>query len=459
MDPFSAGGRSLDTNLLILRSLFAIDSRTNLPISTQYLLTTDGQGGLAWEDIFTNISTYSATIGAGIGYLPSSINTLTNAMVATSSISGSGFSTLSTTIGNGGIPGSITGLNLFSTTQGLGQAGYISAPSFYSSLAGLGTYGYISSTGLAQTVLNSLAANYDISTPTASTNLGLTNLGYISSSQLASTTQGLGLLGFISSMQLQSSILGLGKFNYISTASLTSSIQGIQSLVSLTTQSTIDGLGTYGYVSSQTFLSATQSLIRNINVDRAGNLVVYNANVTISSLQSLSFMSSFQESTLTFVGTNGPVAASTVGRDLYFSTAQLQFNAHSNYIVSSSRITLDVYPNFLFCYMNLTNNTTVVPLSTFLTYKGDPMLETTNNAWMVASGFTSGTSNAFQVPLKMSLAGSNITGNYDEQYVLTHRLVNALSSNLMGGLTNSNVNIYMASTNSVFVSIQNNLAY
>jgi hypothetical protein len=42
--------------------------------------------------------------------------------------------------------------------------------------------------------------------------------------------------------------------------------------------------------------------------------------------------------------------------------------------------------------------------------------------------------------------------------VLTHRLVNALSFNLSGGLTNTNVNIYMASTNSVFVTMQNGLA-
>ena len=74
---------------------------------------------------------------------------------------------------------------------------------------------------------------------------------------------------------------------------------------------------------------------------------------------------------------------------------------------------------------------------------------------MVASGFTSGTSNSFQTPLKMSINGANIYGNYDEDYVLTHRLVEALSFNLSGGLTNSNVNIYMASTNSVFVTMQN----
>jgi len=459
MDPFYQGGRSLDTDLLILRSLFAIDSNTNLPIPTQYLLTTDGQGGLTWEDTFTNISTYSASIGAGLGYLPSSINSLSNSLITVSSINGTGFSTLSTSIGNGGIPGSITGINLFSTTQGLGTGGYVSSATLLSTLDGLGTYGYVSTAGLAQTVIKLFTASYDLSTQTTSTNLGLTNLGYVSSSQLNSTVQGLGIIGYVSSSQIQSTILGLGKFNYISSAALTSTFQGSRDRIFLTSQSTIIGLGTFGFVSTQTFLSATQSLLRNINVDRAGNLVVYNANVTISSLQSLSFMSSFQQSTMTYSGNNGPITASTTGRDLYFSSALLHFDAHSNYILSTTRITLDIYPNFLFCYMNLTNNTTILPLSTFLTYKGSPLLNTTNNSWMVASGFNSGTSNAFQVPLKMNFLGTNITGNYDEQYVLTHRLVNGLSSNLLGGLTNSNVNIYMASTNSLFVSLQNNLSY
>lgn len=458
MDPFSPNGRSLDTDLLILRSLFAIDSNTNLPITAQYLLTTDGNGGLKWEDIFTNMSAYSSNSGGGIGYLPSTINSFSTSILSMSSIQGTGFSTLSTSIGNGGIPGSITGPQLFSTTVGLGKYGYVIMPSSISTLDGLGTYGYVSSAGLAQTVINLFNANYDMSTPTTSTNVGLGSFGYVSTSQLTSTLQGAASIGYVSTSQLQSTVLGLGKFNYVSSAALTSTFAGARGAIFLTSASTINGLGTLGYVSTLTFLSATQSLLRNINVDRAGNLIVYNANVTVSSLQNMGFLSTFHTSSLLFKGTNGPITASTTNRDLYFSTAQLQFMNHSNYITPTTKITLDVYPNFLFCYMNLTNNTTVLPFSTFLTYKGSPMLDTTNNSWMVASGFTSGTSNAFQTPLKMSIAATNIYGNYDEEYVLTHRLVNALSFNLSGGLTNSNVNIYMASTNSVFVTMQNGLA-
>ena len=454
MDPFSQTGRS---DLVILQSFYAIDSNTNLPITARYLLTTDGKGGIIWEDIFTNMSGYSSNINSGIGYLPSTVNGFSNSIVSMSTIEGTGFSTLSTNIGYGGIPGSITGPQLFSTTQGLGTYGYTSSLSLQSTLKGLGTYGYVSTAGLAATVVNLFNTNYDMSTPMTSTNVGLASFGYVSTSQLVSTVQGLTNVGFVSSTQLQSTVLGLGRFNYVSTAALTSTFVGSRTAIFTTSQSSLVGLGSLGYVSTLTFLSATQGLLRNINVDRAGNLIVYNANVTVSSLQNMGFLSTFHTSSLTFKGTNGPITASTTGRDLYFSTAQLQFTNHSNYITPTTRINLDVYPNFLFCYMNLTNNTTILPFSTFLTYKGSPMLETTNNSWMVASGFTSGMSNSFQTPLKMSVAATNIYGNYDEEYVLTHRLVGGLSSNLSGGLTNSNVNIYMASTNSVFVTMQNGL--
>ena len=121
MDPFIQNGRS---DVVILQSFYAIDSNTNLPITARYLLTTDGSGGIIWEDIFTNMSAYSSNINSGIGYLPSTINSFSNSITFMSTIEGTGFSTLSTSIGYGGIPGSITGPQLFSTTAGLDKYGY-----------------------------------------------------------------------------------------------------------------------------------------------------------------------------------------------------------------------------------------------------------------------------------------------------------------------------------------------
>ncbi len=128
MDPFALNGRSLDTYLVIFRSLFAIDSNTNLPVSSTYILGTDGLGGLNWQDIFTNISSYSGLIGAPIPYLPSTIYSFSSQLLTLSTITGNTFSTLSTQdayqfstlstmIGRGGIPGSITSQELQSTVS------------------------------------------------------------------------------------------------------------------------------------------------------------------------------------------------------------------------------------------------------------------------------------------------------------------------------------------------------
>ena len=453
MDPFAMNGRSIDTDLLILRSLFAIDASTNLPISSLYILATDGQGGLSWQDIFTNISSYSGITDAGVGYLPSTINYINDTLNTASSVNGTTFSTLSTSIGYGGVAGSITGPQLFSTTFGLevytstlvlnsltstitginnGSAGY--APQTISTNIGLGTYGYVSSPTLQSSIMSTM--NW-MTSSLRSTVVGLGTASYISSSQLQSTVNTLGLLGYLSSTQLQSTVTGL-------------SYQ-----VALTKTSTIDGLGTYGYVSTQTLLSSTGALIRNISVDRAGNLIVYNSRVSISSLESFAFLSSFHNSSLTYKGVNGPTMASTTNRDMYFSTANLQLASHSNFLTSNTSVTLDVYPNFLFCRLNLADSTQFYPISTMVQYGRNILLQTTNVSYMMASGLKEGQSNAFQQPFRMTLKGSDIAGKNVNDYVLVHRIENCLSSNLTGGFTNSNINVYMASTNSVYVTMTN----
>jgi hypothetical protein len=73
--------RSLDTQSIILRTMFALDPDTNMPISTNYVVTTDGIGGLQWLNPFTNLS----TAGTGVGYLPSTLNSLTSNLSSLSS--------------------------------------------------------------------------------------------------------------------------------------------------------------------------------------------------------------------------------------------------------------------------------------------------------------------------------------------------------------------------------------
>ena len=130
---------------------------------------------------------------------------------------------------------------------------------------------------------------------------------------------------------------------------------------------------------------------------------------------------------------------------------------HANFITPNTKITLDVFPNFFFCTMNLVNSTQFFPISTMVQYGQNIMLNTTNVSYMVANGFTPGYSNYFQVPLRMNMAGADLYGNNLNPYVLVHRVESCLSSNLSGGFSNSNVSVYMASTNSIFVTMINNL--
>jgi hypothetical protein len=68
---------------------------------------------------------------------------------------------------------------------------------------------------------------------------------------------------------------------------------------------------------------------------------------------------------------------------------------------------------------------------------------------------TPGFSNVFQQPIKMSLQGSAISGNYTHPYVLSHFLPSSLSYNLNVGFRDSNVSAFFASTNSYFLTVQN----
>jgi hypothetical protein len=454
MDPFALDGRSLDTDLLILRSLFAIDSNTNLPVSTTYILGTDGRGGLDWQSVFTNISSASGLTNSGVGYLPSTIYSFSTSILSLSSVQGVGFSSLSTSIGLGGIPGSITGPQLQSTVSSI-----FSPPV------------YVSPTMLISSVDSFINGNFAYPQAIQSTAIGLATFGYISASQLqssifnfqansisaiTSTTRGLGTVGYISSAQLLSTTAGLARYGYVSTAQLLATIGNLSTIQDSNALSTHVGLGTLGYVSTQTFLSSTDGLIRNINVDRAGNLIVYNSRVTISSLENLAFLSSFTNSSITYKGVNGIFTASTVNRDIYFSTAQLQFASHSNFITQSTQISVDIFPTFVFTNLNLVNVPQIYALSTMVQYKKDLLSNITNTNFFVATGIDCPNCNVFQQTIRMSLIGQQIQSNYDEEYVLLHRVPDSLSFALQGGIQLPDIQVLMPSTNSLYITLQNN---
>jgi len=306
MDPRFAFRKGYDTDLLILRSLFALNPTTNLPISSSYLLTTDGVGGLEWESAISLLST-----AIGVPNLASTLNTLstnisTNTGILTSYSTNfltRGISTLSLSSGqittstlalfdlvnnsqqiltasngqlyingNAIVPGSgVTQGQLVSTTAGLGTAGYVSTTGLNRALAstvtGLGNVGYVSTPSLVSTVIGLGSAGY-VSTATlnALSNYVFDPIRYISTGNLFSTTDS--LLSYINAFNPVgndiSSFVVYGTANFYSTISIGIFNLYIQDVSTLSTAvggefesvSTSLGYNYYGWATSSQLISS-----------------------------------------------------------------------------------------------------------------------------------------------------------------------------------------------------------
>ena len=324
MDPYIQNNRSYDTDLLILRSLFALNPDTNLPISTNYIMTTDGAGGISWIDpiIFGGISLpnlVSTVAGLGsINYVSTSfLNT-----ALTSSLKGLGtINYISTSYLNTALTSSLTGLGtinyvstsylnsaLRSSIEGLGTVGYVSAQTLAittntanaaltSSIFILNPSRYVSTGALISTVKGILdSADFalqigDFDAGLTSTSQGLGTLGYISTatfrSSLTSTSQGLGTLGYISTAAFRSSLVstvqGLGSAGYVSTSFMTNYVTVAVAnagtsgnyvsvpTLTLTLNTKVAGLGTQGYVSTSYLVNYVTNALNNVGT--SGNYV------------------------------------------------------------------------------------------------------------------------------------------------------------------------------------------
>lgn len=285
--------------------MFAIDPATNLPISTGYMIATDGAGGINWVDpiLFGGITLPNlvSTVG-GLGTIQYvSTSYLNVALTSTSQ----GLGTINY------VSTSYLDTALFSTSQGLGTLQYVSTSylnvALISTIENLALAGYVSSTALALTTSTANAAftstqyildpsrylstgalisttagllinpgyvvqNATLDAALLSTTLGIGTLGYISTaafrSSLTSTVQGLGTAGYVSTATLRSSLTstleGLGSAGYVSTGYLFAYVNNTLENAATTydyvstptvgflLQSTIDGLNTVGYLSSGT---------------------------------------------------------------------------------------------------------------------------------------------------------------------------------------------------------------
>lgn len=417
----------------IYRSLLAIDPNTNFPISTNYVLSTDGIGNISWQNSLYNLSSY----GQEIGYLPSTINMLTTYM---------------SNVSTGVLPGSLSTPNLTSTVDGLGTIGYISSQSFYSTITGLGSLGYISSAFLGSTVV------------------GLGTFGYISTLSLNSTIEGLGRYGYISTSTLRSSIVGLGSLGYVSSLSLTSSLIGLGSMGYVSSDTIlllINNLGSYGYVSTQSLVSTTNELTLNMissvtdildnntnfYLNQANALVIggNNVNVYISTLSSAFFYDSFYNSSIKYSGCNNSFNAFSNNDDLFVSSLDLQLSNFSNYIHDKSQITIDMYPNIILPSLDPNWNPKLIHVSTSVAYSNQ-FLRTHNTKYIVQHN---NSSNLFQPPIRLNLYGTDINSNYSIRYQVLHRFMNIINYSGSGGIGSNNVTLAFDSTTSYYLSIQN----
>ena len=418
----------------IYRTLLAIDPNTNFPISTNYVLSTDGVGDLSWQNIIYNLS----SISQDIGVLPSTLVSLSTQIYNLEQIS----------------PGSVPVSQFTSTVAGLGSIGYISSSQLTSTVAGLGSIGYFSS-------ISSLASlGYVSSTQLTSTVAGLGTSGYISSSQLISTIIGLGSLRYVSSTQLTSTVNNLGTTGYVSTASLYSTVRGLGTAGYISSSqliSTVRGLGSIGYVSQAT-LSTTVGERLNVFFNTANTLSINGNNnyVFISSMNEPYFYSSIFNSSIIYKGNNGPltVLQSTTGAttDFYISTLNTQFDSFSSFINSRTKLTLDLYPNILFPNINTNGISRTFAVSSFLQYGGNQILDPIHQTLLY--GINNSASNVFNPSMRLNISGSIISSNYADPYVLVHRVVSAADI-IPNGFSNPNVSLFFDSTTSYYLTIQN----
>lgn len=486
MDAFSQLRRSYDTDMLIMRSLFALNPDTNLPISTNFIASTDGVGGLRWMDPFVNLSTQ----GPGVGYLPSTIFNLTTNLSTLSSFVSTiaygyqnGLSSISTALGEAILNTGIYLNDLTSTTRGLGQAGYISSTQLQSTVQSLGTAGYVSTASLVSTTTWFLDPSRYVSTGA----LVSTTAGFLPNNNLTSTVGGLGQAGYVSSLQLissvaglstantiilnnvsQSTLRGLGTYGYVSTASLVSSVNSLGSIGYISTSQLVSTmnwlLAESNYVSTGALVSTTAGLSTTFNraifIDNAGNITINGGTITFSSAANVVYLSSFVFSSIVYQGTNGAVNAFSYGgspaRSMMFSTARIRMDQFSSYITANSRVMIDFSPTFVFSgiYQGASGYL-MTGMSTFLQYGATYLPQFQANSWVYGNNTSNAFGNVYQQPIKLQIPGSAIAGNYANPYIICHNLISSLTFDTTNGFKTSNVFVQVGSTNSLFLTIQN----
>ena len=246
MDPRLYGKRGYDMDLTVFRSLFALDPNTNIPISTNWLMTSDGIGGIQWESMAWYMSSVSISNIQILDVNKANAIPLHNLTIQNGNLLVDGV---------GAVGSGISILQLASSITGLGTAGYVSTASLYSTVAGLGTAGYVSSAGLAKTVA------------------GLGTTGYVSTASLYSTVAGLGTAGYVRSAQYNSfSNFIYNPVSYISSGNLFSTSKSLLGYI----DGFINSQGSGGAISSFT-VNGGATFYSTLSI---GTFVYINGNIS-----------------------------------------------------------------------------------------------------------------------------------------------------------------------------------
>ena len=396
MDPRLYGKRGYDMDLTVFRSLFALDPNTNIPISTNLLMTSDGIGGIQWESLAWYTSTVSIS---NIKILD--VNTANAIPVHNLTIQNGNL----LVDGAGAIGSGISIIQLASSITGLGSAGYVSTASLYSTVAGLGTAGYVSSATLTKTVEA----------------LGTT--GYVSTTSLYSTVAGLGTAGYMSTAQFNSfSNFIYNPVSYISSGNLFST--------SISLLGYIDGfVNSQGSAISSFTVTGTVNFFSTLSI---GTFVYVNGNISTLStsvgdaIENLGTSPGYLSSLQSQVLSTGTIGLSSIDFiDTVTGIKQLAAITNGIFQVNGASITGDVSKGDL--------TSTVIGLGTagyLSTIVWDSVISTANLTDLIS------TANLADLISSANLTGLISTANLSG-LISTANLTDLISTANLNGLVNS----------------------
>jgi hypothetical protein len=130
------------------------------------------------------------------------------------------------------------------------------------------------------------------------------------------------------------------------------------------------------------------------------------------------------------------------------------FDVFSSFVRTTSKISFDANVNVFFPGPAVAVSPPYIPISTFLQYKTLIVPTTTYTDFH----YISGSSNVYSKMITMQIDPSFLTANYTSPYTLAHRITSNIGNIVSAkDVFSLNCSIYMASTNSLFFTLQTSL--